>query len=388
MNFTHTIKQLIAKADPSQASQLQELSNIERPNSIQIATLNEIKLAIAKSQKKLQIINELKNKITNRGLSLAENIETYPLDKINRFKTILDNQSFLENQSEFLDLIGFLFPQDDSIYTLFEKLTNKESLDTDTIEIEDFSTYTQEDFQEEKIQEPRIIVSKKSIITPKHKVQASQIEITKKFSKLDYLITKSKRSICITLCLIIYHTTIRKTPNTYTQTQNSGIDVISDAILEGTCSTPDTLENITQREINYLYNNYKVDFKEYVAGFEDTNNRHFQQHMQFYFIIEKMDTELNQINNLSPYPVLVRMNFIDSTSKEEIFSNTSIERRPTLKHQRNPESTNFRYLVNMNIEGFVYNVDGQSSFVPTNINILNPVMSESDIEEKYFVRYL
>ena len=381
MNFTHTIKQLIAKADPSQATQLLELSDIERPNSIQIATLNEIKLAIAKSQKKLQIINELKNKITNRGLSLAESIETYPLDKINRFKTILETQSFLENQSEFLYLIEFLFPQDDSIYTLFEKLTSKESLDPNSIEIEDFSTYTQEDFQEKQIQEPRINVPKKPVIARKPKIQAPAIENTiespvespKKISKLEYLLTKYKRSICITLCLAIYHTTIRKKPATQTQSTTPVVERTYNERNDCTFLYPDS-ESIDLIAENH--NLYRIPIAEFIERCEFKTDK------------EKLDTALSYINRLisdkiqyiqysSRFPIELNFNLYRVLSQKVEFSHTSYLNRSQANPHLNKPSNNLYNLYNIDFKGFAYNRGNQNQFVISEIIIHNPYVVES-----------
>ena len=385
MNFNHTIKQLIAKADPSQASKLEEFLEIEKPNSIQIATLNEIKLAISKYEKKSQIINELKNKITNRGLSLLKNTSAYPEEKFVRLVEILENQTFEENQLEFKNLSDFIIPEENSIFDLLEKLLTKNTLDLNEIKIQDFNSFTLEDFQEEKIQNPKPLVYKPKIkITEvKTDTQAEQNQTQKLdeqntqkgfLNKLYKFCIRFKNSLFITLFLAVYYSYFK------TNNSNSNQEKPASVQIQKITNTPTcNLIDISKTKSVPNLNPKPINLKSYIENCNFPTHQNTNHPKALQIALNMIQKQIQDIQNNSYLPIEFNLNLIDTTTKETGFTYSfSTPRSSTNPHLKNP-TNNLKHLYNIDVTGISFKDEeqNQNNFLIEGLVIHKPVLIES-----------
>ena len=381
MNFNYTIKRLVKKADQEQAQQLLELSGVENPNSIQIETLNEIKLAITQSQKKLQLVNEFKNKITKRGLILVKKLRSYPSDHIIRFKEILENQTFLENKLEFLYLQEFLVPQETTIQTYIQTLTNRESLNPSNIEIQDFLPFTVEDFQEKE--------EKLEIKKPKRKLkeistQKSQIEIQKdhvqihnsnyqKASIFQNFWKKFKNTILFAAVIASFKAAIEVKSSHQTEISPSKRERLVNSQSQCSFFYPNFEDNeLPIQNLNF----FRIPISAYLERCEFQNNTHNLPE-KFSYITNIIKDQIQYIKDSSRYPIELDFNIFQIESNTVEFSYNSIVTRSQNNPHINKPTKNLANLYNIDIKGLSYSKENQNYFLILEITIQNPFVVEN-----------
>jgi len=365
MIFSQTIDDLLLKASPTQAQELQALQEVQVPNAIQLEIVNKIRLAQIQEIKHQELLKQASQKILKSLEKITHKVQEYPLDRLETLNQIISSQEISESQESIIQILEFLFPEHkDWIISLFENLEETKNLDPNQIQILDFTPLSQSNFQ---VSTPTNTVQANQNSnpnpTPLDQINSIESFLKTKLESLKDLAKEHKWFLLIMASIISYRIYSYKTQK---------------------CISINA-EGLSQSSITSLLNNHSISSKEYIESFQPNSN-HLKLHLNLKYIYRKINDDLNIMNQISNYPLKVNVNLIDQITGEVVYTAQPSYSTPTKKQMEIIQKIQKLYLyqVEVNAIGFSFRSSSRSAFIPTDISIINPI-TQDNFQEQYLI---